>query len=77
MTSRAGTAFHSITFTGSGYDVSGNGVALAAGIRDTAPTGDNRFDPDITLAGSQVFSVAARGRRCLSAGRSAAIRPPP
>jgi autotransporter-associated beta strand protein len=56
----AGTAFHSITFTGGGYAVSGNGIALSGGLRDAA-TGNNRFDPDIALAGSQVFSVAAAG----------------
>ena len=57
----SGTAFDSMNFTGSGYDVTGSGIVLAAGIRDTATTGTNRFDPDISLAGSQVFSVAAAG----------------
>jgi uncharacterized repeat protein (TIGR01451 family) len=57
----AGTAFHSITFTGSGYDVSGNSIALAGGLRDAAAAGNNRFDPDITLTASQTFSVTTAG----------------
>ena len=68
MTFPAETAFNSITFTGSGYDVTGNGIDLAAGIRDAATTGNNRFDPDIALSGSQVFGVAAAGETLFLGG---------
>ena len=64
----AGTAFDSITFTGSGYDISGNGIALSAGLRDTATAGDNRFDPDIALMASQVFSIATAGETLFLGG---------
>ena len=64
----AGTAFDSITYTGSDYDISGSGIAVSDGIRDSAASGDNRFDPDITLTASQTFGVAAAGETLFLGG---------
>lgn len=52
----AGTAFASIGFTGGGYALSGNGIALGAGgVTDSTPNGaggGNRFALDAVIAGA-------------------------
>ena len=57
----AGMMFHSITFSGASYDLTGNGITLVSGVVDSAASGNNRFDPDIFLASPQIFSVQAGG----------------
>ena len=57
----AGTAFNSITFTGNGYVITGNGITLNNGLLDSAAAGNNRLNTNLALAGTQVFSVATAG----------------
>jgi autotransporter-associated beta strand protein len=56
-----GTTFHSITFTGGGYTVNGNQLALTAGItaREPSPvtgTLTNTLNTSITLGAAQTFT---------------------
>jgi autotransporter-associated beta strand protein len=49
----AGTVFRSLTFSGPGYTVSGNAVALEAGIAAAQPTGANSVSAPLSLASGQ------------------------
>jgi hypothetical protein len=57
----AGTSFNSISFTGpvGGYTISGNSIALVAGLTaDNAAPNPNSFSVPITLTASQTFTVS-------------------
>jgi len=47
---------HSISFTGSGYTVSGNALTVTAGVTNSSG-GLNAFNPNMTLSGAQTFSA--------------------
>ncbi|HEY5314631.1 MAG TPA: autotransporter-associated beta strand repeat-containing protein, partial [Pirellulales bacterium] len=50
----AGTQFGSVTIAGSGYSITGNGIALLAGIVDSA-SGANSFTVPITMTAAQTI----------------------
>ena len=50
-----GTTFHSITFSGGGYTLSGNQLALQAGIATTQPIGTNTISVPLQLAAPQTI----------------------
>jgi autotransporter-associated beta strand protein len=57
----AGTTFHTLTFTGSGYTIGGNALTLSAGITaseesPTSGTVTNTINPNIKLGAAQTFT---------------------
>jgi autotransporter-associated beta strand protein len=62
----AGTTFNSITLSGAGYSLGGNGVALNAGVAETVMSGaDNSVNLPIKLNADQTFSTAGPAGRTL------------
>ena len=57
----AGTAFHSIAFSGGNYLLSGNAIALSGGITDSTPAIGNEIDFNINLTASETIDVNAIG----------------
>lgn len=67
----AGTSFHSIVFSGSGtgYTISGNGIALVAGISSTVDAGHtDTLSLAITLSADQTIDVTTSGARVVLNG---------
>jgi hypothetical protein len=52
----AGTSFNSITFQAGGYNVSGNPIALVAGLSATGTTGSDTFNLNTTLSAAESFT---------------------
>jgi autotransporter-associated beta strand protein len=63
----AGTRFGSITFTGGGYAIGGNGIVLTIGLDASNATGSNSFTPAITLSTAETF-LAGSGSTVLIVG---------
>jgi autotransporter-associated beta strand protein len=63
----AGTWFGSITFTGGGYTIGGNGIVLTIGLDASNATGSNSFSPAITLSTAETF-LAGSGSTVLTVG---------
>lgn len=57
----AATAFASISFQDSGYDISGNGVNLSGGISTSNTTGGNTLGLPLTLTAAQTINSATAG----------------
>jgi autotransporter-associated beta strand protein len=61
----AGTPFDSLTFSGGGYNLTGNAIQLTAGIRSTVPTGangpNNTLGLPVQLAADQTITTAFAG----------------
>src|SRR6266478_4166348 len=55
----AGTGFHSITFSASGYTNFGNALRLTNGIQVLQLSGSTVFNPAITNAADQTFAVSS------------------
>ena len=55
----AGTSFNTITFSGGGYTVSGNGVTLTGGIDASGATGSNTFNINVTLSQAETFNAGS------------------
>jgi len=53
----AGTSFDLITYSGAGYEVFGNALALTGGIRAIHGAGVTSFGPDITLGADASFTA--------------------
>lgn len=51
-----GLALHSVTFTSSGYIITGNGVSISGGVTNTSGAGD-QFDCPMTMTASQTFDL--------------------
>jgi hypothetical protein len=62
-----GTGFRSMTFTGGGYHIGGNGIVLTIGLDASKATGPNTFSPAITLAAAETF-LAGSGSTILTVG---------
>jgi autotransporter-associated beta strand protein len=56
-----GTTFHSITFSGGDYTLSGNQLALQAGIATTQPTGTNTISAPLQLDAPQTIMETYAG----------------
>lgn len=67
----AGTGFASITFSGVGYTLSGNALALQHGLSATA-AGSNSITLPLTLTADQTFTVAAGSQLTLAGAVSGA-----
>jgi len=68
----AGTTFGSLTFSGSGYDISGNSIVLSGGITNSIPTGQsNHLALDVQFASATTSVVTDGGTLTLSGGISA------
>ena len=57
----AGIHFRSVTFQGSGYNVSGNGLTLVEGVVAGYASGSSIFTAPIALAAPQTFDTANAG----------------
>src|SRR5262249_6913530 len=64
------TAFNSITYSGSGYSVSGNDITLGAGGLQATNAGGstNTFGPRLALAGARNFNVATANATLILSG---------
>src|SRR5262249_8789284 len=64
----AGTNFQSITFTGSGYMLGGNALALSSGIDASLATGTNTINFNLTLNADQKIVAGTTGGNLSVAG---------
>ncbi|HEY5314965.1 MAG TPA: autotransporter-associated beta strand repeat-containing protein, partial [Pirellulales bacterium] len=68
----AGTRFHSISFEGGGYTLSGNGITVLEGIATGNATGTNTLNLPVTLGASQTW-VSGNSGTALAFGTSGTI----
>ena len=61
-----GLSFHSITFAGAGYNITGSAITLTEGISATYVSGTTTFGLGTTLAGNLTIDVSAGGTLDLS-----------
>jgi autotransporter-associated beta strand protein len=54
-----GTSFATITLSGGGYAISGNGIALTGGLDGSGATGSNTFGLNITLSAAETFQAGS------------------
>src|SRR5262249_52983932 len=57
----AGTSFNSLTITGSGYSISGNGIALTAGLDSSQSTGSNSLNLPLSFSSTATVTVDQSG----------------
>jgi autotransporter-associated beta strand protein len=57
----AGTHFGSIVFSSAGYSISGNSVVVTGYLDGSAATGNNTFNPGVTLGGAGIVLTGGTG----------------